>query len=46
MDTNLNIEEIVKQVLAGMSGQAEKAAPTGSGSLCRQRFRRQREWRC
>ncbi|MFR8032414.1 MAG: zinc-binding dehydrogenase [Lachnospiraceae bacterium] len=27
MDTNLNIEEIVKQVLAGMSGQAEKAAP-------------------
>ena len=28
MDTkNLNIEEIVKQVLAGMSGQAETAAP-------------------
>ncbi len=32
MDTNLNIEEIVKQVLAGMNGQAETAAPKTSAA--------------
>lgn len=32
MDTNLNIEEIVKQVLAGMSGQTETTAPAAAAN--------------